>query len=577
MSGTLRERWIMALIGALGAGCFYALIKSVETETLGARPALFLLSLASTFFVALLAMAGPIGLRRAAVNAAVLAVITAVLVWLAGLRFDPVTDLADGPLLFMAALVVAGLPVPFLIAAAGPGWRDYPTLFLQAWSIVVRYAAASAFAGLVWLVILLSDQMLGIVGLSVIADLLETEAVPFVVTGAVLGLGMAVVYEFAELLSPYVVLRLLRLLLPVVLGVMLVFLLALPVRGLGGLFIGWSPAMVLLAMVAAGISLVSIAVDQSDEDATTSPFLRLSAQAMALVLPLVAGLAAWAVWLRVDQYGWTPDRLFVSLAAAFALAYGLIYAVAVLRRGPWMARIRAGNLAMAVAMIAAAAIWLTPVLNAERISAKDQLARFEAGETPVGALDVEAIRRWGVAGAAAIATLEEKAKAPGQEELAARLKNPTSPVLQSEDRAAKAAELVALLPLQPSSATGTRDTLLAAMQDYEISTWIDACKRTQPDGKAGCVMAVADLLPTLPGEEAVVILAESDDYFQVNGLYFMADGTLGQRSVIRADGRFPDPAEARELLRSFQERPPATTPALLNQLGTGEAGLLLLP
>lgn len=577
MDGTLRERWGLALVGALAGGSLYGLTIGID-GILPDRVMLALIVLAGTFFATLLAMAGPIGVRRAALNAAGLALVTAGLVWLASLRFEAADGFFYGPLPTLAALTVATLPMPFLMARAGPGWRDYPSLFLQAWSIVVRYVAAWAFTGLVWVVILLSDRMLGIVGLTVINDLLAIEVVPFVLTGAIVGLAMAVVHEFADLLSPYVVLRLFRLLLPVVLVVMTVFLVALPFRGLSGLFQDWSPALVLLAMVAAGISLVSIAVDQSDADATSSPFLRLAAQAQALVLPVVAGFGAWAVWLRVAQYGWTPERVFVALVAAMAVAYGGIYAVAVLRRGAWMARIRAGNLWMALAVIALAALWLTPVLNAERISARDQLARFEAGRTPVEALDIAAIGRWGKAGAAVIAALEEKAKAPGQEALAARLANPgAEPVMSGDKRAEMVAELAALMPLQPAGATGTRDMILAAMQEYELSTWLDACKRVQTDGRPGCVLAVADLLPMMPGEEAMVVLVEAGDYAQVYGLYFLADGSLAQRTAVRSNGTYPGPDEARALLRTFQDQPPAVTPALLNQLGTGEAGILILP
>lgn len=577
MGGTLRERWGLALVGALAGGSLYGLTIGID-GILPDRVMLALIVLAGTFFATLLAMAGPIGVRRAALNAAGLALVTAGLVWLASLRFEAADGFFTGPLPTLAALTVATLPMPFLIARAGPGWRDYPSLFLQAWSIVVRYVAAWAFTGLVWVVILLSDRMLGIVGLTVINDLLAIEVVPFVVTGAIVGLAMAVVHELADLLSPYVVLRLFRLLLPVVLVVMTVFLLALPFRGLSGLFQDWSPALVLLAMVAAGILLVSIAIDQSDADATSSPFLRLAAQAQALVLPVVAGFGAWAVWLRVAQYGWTPERVFVALVAAMAVAYGVIYAVAVLRRGAWMARIRAGNLWMALAVIALAALWLTPVLNAERISARDQLARFEAGRTLVEALDIAAIGRWGKAGAAVIAALEEKAKAPGQEALAARLANPgAEPGMSGDKRAEMVADLTSLMPLQPASATGTRDMILAAMQEYELSTWLDACKRVLTDGRPGCVMAVADLLPTMPGEEAMVVLVEAGDYVQVYGLYFLADGSLAQRTAVRSNGTYPGPDEARALLRALQDQPPAVTPALLNQLGTGESGLLILP
>ena len=84
--------------------------------------------------------------------------------------------------------------------------------------------------------------MLGIVGIDVIGRLLEHEAVILTLTGAVFGLGMAVIHDLADLLSPYVVLRMFRLFLPVVLAVMAVFLVALPFRGLDGLVSGLSPS-----------------------------------------------------------------------------------------------------------------------------------------------------------------------------------------------------------------------------------------------------------------------------------------------------------------------------------------------
>jgi Domain of unknown function (DUF4153) len=578
MTATLQQRWLLALIGALAGASLYGLIEIVDRNIVSDWVALPLMALVATLFVGLLAMAGPIGPTKAALNALGLAVVTAVLVWLASLRYEVADGFFNSPLPFLAALVVATLPMPFLIAQAGPGWRDYPTLFLQSWTIVVRYGAAWAFAGVVWLVIFLSDEMLSIVGVEVISDLLEIKVVPFLITGAVLGLAMAVVHELADLLSPYLVLRLFRLLLPVVLGVMVVFVVALPFRGLTGLFNGLSPALVLLATVGAGISLVTIAVDQSDEEATASPFLLAAAQGQALILPLMAGFGAWAIGMRVVQYGWTPDRVFVALVAAVALAYGVIHAGAVILRGPWMERIRQGNLRMALAMIGLAALWLTPLVNAERISARDQLARFEAGKTPVEALDLAEIGRWGKAGSETIAALEQLAKEPGREALAAKLASPTGgPTAPAAERQARLAELVALMPLQPTTATGTRDSLLSAIEDYDLTAWINACKRALPDGRAGCVMVVADLLPLMPGEEAMVILNQEADFVQVLGLFVLDDGSLAQRPALQPNGRYPGTDEARALLQAFQDAPPAVSPAMLNQLGTGDTGVLVLP
>lgn len=574
MTGQLADRWWLAGTGALGGALIWAAVEAAERDLIGERAAVVLLALVGSGFAALLAMAGPIGLKRALPRALGLALVVAVLVWLAGLRHDRPDEILSGPLAVLAALTVAALPVPFLIAQARGNWRDYAALFLEAWSIVVRYAAAWAFAGLVWLVILLSDQVLQIVGITVIADLLDHWIVPMVISGAVLGLGMAVVHELAELLSPYLVLRLFRLLLPVVLGVMVVFLAALPLRGLEGLFSGLSPALLLLTLVGSGVALVSIAVDQSDAEATQSPLLRRAAQVMALILPVLAALAGWAVLLRVGQHGWTPDRLFAALVALVGLAYAGLYALAVLRGAGWMQRIRQGNVTMALVVIGLAAAWLTPILNAEAISARNQLARFETGRTPVADLDLAALRGWGRPGAEVLAVLQARAAEPGQEALAARLAGQGDPAAET---AARAIELAGLLRLQPPGATGTRDMLLGAAYDYQLADWISRCGRTTSETPPTCLMVVADLLPARPGEEALLLLAGGDRMAEALGLFLDDAGFLATRSVVRADGAMPDAGTLEALVEDWQEAPPPLTPALVNQLGTGEAGLLVLP
>ena len=574
MTGQIAARVRLALAGGLAGGLVWAVFKAGEKDWIGHYPAFALFGLILVGFGALLAMAGPIGFGRALPRAFGLGALVAGLIGLTALRWGEAEDLFNSPIPAFALLTVAALPVPFLIAAARTSWRDYPALFLEAWSIVLRGAAAAAFTGLVWLVIYLSDEVLRIVGIDAISRLLAHEVVPMVLTGAVFGLGMAVIYDLAELLSPYVVLRVFRLFLPVVLAVMAVFLIALPFRGLDGLAGGLSPAALLLTMVAGGVALVSIAIDQTDADATQSPLLLRCAKGLALVLPVVAGLALYAIWLRLADYGWSPERLFILLVAAVGLAYGLVYALAVLRGAGWMERIRQGNIRVALGIIALAALWLTPVLNAERISAQSQLARFEA-TSRAELLDVYALRSWGKPGAEVIAVLEETAKAPGQEALAAVLAGQTGgPVI---DREALVAALVAAMPVQPATATGTRDMLLRAVDDYQLQDWTQVCQAGAETGMPHCLMVVADLLPNHPGEEAMLFLQRSHDYTEISGLYLDANGDPVLRTASHPDGRYPDAAEAATLMRQYQEMPPPVTAVPLNQLGTGPAGLIFLP
>lgn len=574
MTGQIAARVRLAIAGGLGGALVWAVFKAGEKGWIGHYPAFALFGLILVGFGALLAMAGPTGFGRAVPRAFGLGALVAGLIGLTALRWAEAEDMFNSPIPAFALLTVAALPVPFLIAAARTSWRDYPALFLEAWSVVLRGVAAGAFTGLVWLVIYLSDEVLRIVGIDAISRLLAQEVVPMVLTGAVFGLGMAVIYDLAELLSPYVVLRVFRLFLPVVLAVMAVFLIALPFRGLDGLAGGLSPTALLLTMVAGGVALVSIAIDQTDADATQSPLLLRCAKGLALVLPVVAALALYAIWLRLADYGWSPERLFVLLVAGVGLAYGLVYALAVLRGAGWMERIRQGNIRVALGIIVLAALWLTPVLNAERISAQSQLARFEATSRAEG-LDVYALRSWGKPGAEAIAILEEKARAPGQEALAAVLAGKSGgPVI---DREALVAALVAAMPVQPATAVGTRDMLLRAVDDYQLQDWNEVCQAGAETEVPHCLMVVADLLPNHPGEEAMLFLQRSHDYTEISGLYLDDRGDPVLRTASHPDGRYPDAAEAATLMRQYQAMPPPVTPVPLNQLGTDPVGLIFLP
>jgi hypothetical protein len=578
MQTFVRQRIVMALTGFVAGLCLYLLTEVLTRDIVGDRAGLALATLTGAFFAALLAMIGPLAMRRAAMGAAGVAVVTAVLLVWASFRFDEVAGFLNDPVPLLAAAVLCFVPLPFFIAASGPGWRDYPELFLQSWTLVVRYAAAWLFVGVVWGVIWLSDALLSLVGLDLIALVIEADPMPWVITGTVLGLALAVVNEMADVVSPYLVLRLLRLLLPVVLVVMVVFLLALPVQGLSGLFGGISAAFTLLVMSGAAATLVTTAIDQGDAEATQAMPMQRAAQGLALVLPFPAGLAAYAIWLRVAQHGWTPDRLFAATFAILALGYGISYAVAVLRGVGWMARVRQANVTMALALVAAAVLWLTPLLNAQSIAAHSQIARFEAGVTGVDDLDLAALDQWGRAGTAARARLDAIAASPGQEALAKRLAatpaGNTGPIM-SDDAEALLADLRAILPLQPPGATATRDLLLPAIPAEEVRNWLAACRGSLPDGRPGCVMVVADLWTDMPGEEAIMLLREETGFVRYEGLG-MIDGVVQRRSVWSLAGALPDLADGAAMIGALQMAPPTLSPAPLNRLGIG-GGLVLMP
>ena len=513
MDRSLIQRIAMSGLGAVAGLCLYALSEIVRRNLLQERMALALASFGAVFFFALLAMAGPRRLLKAAVGAAVVgAIVAALMVW-TSFRFGSVEQMFYSPMPVFAAMILAAIPLPFLIAADGPGWRDYPVLFAESWGIAVRYAAAGLFTGVVWGLILLSDALFNILGLTFVKDFLTLDPVPWVVTGAILGLGLAVVTELSDLISPYLLLRLLRLLLPFVLVVMGVFLVALPIRGLSGLFGGLSVAAVLLAIVAAAVTLVSVAVDQNDEDAVPGRLMSVATRAMAASILAFALLAGWAVWLRVDQYGLTPLRIFAALAALVASGYGVIYLGAILAPKTWKARIRTGNITMALVFIGFAAAWLS-VLNPQAISARSQLARFEGGKTPAARLDTRALANWGAAGERALALLREKAGQQGFEDLARRLAQ-SGPDLPSQDLRAR---LGALLPVVPDTEGAFRDSVVRDLPEWQLAGAVAACQAVLSGGQPGCLLVAADFWTDAPGQEGILFLMQEDGWMTLTGL-----------------------------------------------------------
>ncbi len=560
----------MAALGGAAGLALYGVTELGEVGVLTGRALLVALSAGGAFFATLLVMAGRLSLARAAMGALGIGLALGVLLFLASLRFDEVGQMGDAPHLVISALIVVILPVPFWIARWRGGWRSYPALFVESWSVVVRAGVALAFAGVIWGVIFLSSAVLSLVGLQVIEDVLAFDPVPWLVTGLSLGFALALVEEMAEQIAPSLLLRLLSMLLPVIFAVTLVFLAALPFRGLSTLFDGFSAALIVLLMAFAGITLISATVERDDALAPAGQFLGQAARGMAVLLPVLAAVAGWALWQRVAAHGWTPTRVFAAEVVLVALGYGLLYAGAVLWGAGWRGQIRRANLGMALAVIVLAAFTLSPLLPAERLAAADHLARLEDGRLAPEDVDVLALQDWGRAGAAALAALDSRAEAPGQEALKARLAG-FSTWDAGEPREPLLAALRSLLPVQPESAGAMRDIFLEQFDVHGLRMVLDACQMRLPGGGAGCALVVGDLLPREPGEEGVLALWSDGGYLTFEAL---AQGRSRYELPLFQPGGGLIGEEAEALLRAWQTAPPSVEPAPINRLSG--SGIMIL-
>ncbi|MCV2881399.1 DUF4153 domain-containing protein [Actibacterium sp. XHP0104] len=548
MSDKVAEgRITMATIGALAGLCQWYLID-ILTDLLSDNLTLLLFITANygVFFVSLLALIGPLRIGPAALWSTWQALAVAGLLTWASLRFEQLDDFLQTPYALAASAIIALIPLPFIITRRVEGrWLDYSGLFNHSWNIVVRYAASWVFVGVVWGVIMLSDALFQLIGIDAIEQLLDLDPVPFMLTGAILGLGLAVVNELSDYVSPFLVLRLLRLLLPVVLVVSVVFLIALPIRGLSQLFGAFSAAGTLMAMAMGAATLVTTALDRDETHAVRSPAMRAMTQLTALVIPALGALAVAAIWMRVAQYGWTPTRLLAATSAALVMGYGLSYALAVALRRNWGARIRAANTWMALVLVAVAVLWLSPVMNPERIATNSQIARYEAGKVSAEDIDLWSIgREWGRAGEAG---LDRLAALEGSD--ADQLKQRLTALAEADNKYAfhdaeaqpkneKAAlALHELIPVLPEGLS-LPDEALLTLNRWDVNNIVESCAKPTPAGNPGCLAIFLDLTDTHEGDEIVLAYIGRPGELLVRALYPNGAGgfdTHGHNSIKNPD------------------------------------------
>jgi hypothetical protein len=244
-----------------------------------------------------------------------------------------------------------------------------------------------------------------------------------------------------------------------------------------------------------------------------------------------------------------------------------------------MQRIRQANIGMALAVIALAALWLT-LLNPEAISARSQLARILDGRTRVAEMDLYGFQNWGLAGQAALATLQTAAAS--RPDLAARLTALASgqdAQVAEPDPAAVRAALAAALPVVPDqpATRALRDRLLALLPVADLQGWQADCDAHLPQGGPGCVLVVADFLPTQDGDEAMLLARGPDGYMVMEGFALSADSVI-RHSLTTYDGDLPQFQSGAAAIAALQAGLPPLSAVPLNQIKLpGQSGLLFAP
>ncbi|EJL5625446.1 DUF4153 domain-containing protein [Salmonella enterica] len=315
------------------------------------------------------------------------------LLWLYGLR-----------LVLMAMLV---LPWMQYQLHSQTGSARYPQFYMRLWHNVLTLFIALAANGLFWLVLLLWSALFKLVGIRFFSTLFfETEGFIYVAIGLITALAVILARTQSRLVAA--VQKLLTLiatgLLPVVSLLALLFIVTLPFTGLAAISARVSAAGLLSTLML--LLLVAIVNEPQKRVLPYPRVLRGMISASLCVAPIYMLLAGWALWVRIQQYGWTPDRLYGALTVFVLLIWSFGYLSGLLRRGrapgEWQ-----GKVILSVSLLTLVILLLlaSPVLDVWRISVNSHMARYHSGKITADQVSLYMLDHSGKTGQEALKSL----------------------------------------------------------------------------------------------------------------------------------------------------------------------------
>lgn len=306
---------------------------------------------------------------------------------------------ADSVLAPFGASLAVGLFValPWLQCRLAHGhWRaPYAGLFEHAWQNALTLALAALFTGICWMVLWLWGALFALVRIEFFRELFRQDAFVYLATGAMVGLGVLIgrTQQRAVAVARQVLFGIFTGLLPLLAFIAVLFVASLPFTGLAPLWEMRSAAATLVAVIALLVAFTNSVLQDGEGERPYPGWLRRLVDGGLALLPVYALLALYALWLRIDQHGWTADRVWAVLLALVVAGYAFGYACAVLRgRDGWLAAIRPVNRVMSLVVVALAVLANTPLLDPHRIAVSSQLQRLADGRTAPDDFDLDWLR-----------------------------------------------------------------------------------------------------------------------------------------------------------------------------------------
>ena len=283
----------------------------------------------------------------------------------------------------------------------------YASLWLNALTLLIVFVAN----GLFWMVLLLWSEMFKLVGIPFFSTLFfDTDWFGYVAFGLITALAVVLARTQSRLVTA--VQKLLTFiatgLLPLVALLALMFILTLPFTGLEAISQRVSAAGLMSTLTLLLLLLMAIVREPQKEALPYPGALRYLIKCSLIVAPIYMLIAGWSLWVRIQQYGWTPERLYGVLVVVVLLVWSFGYLASILRRGRNPLELQ-GKVILCVSLLALGLLVLlsSPVIDAWRISVNSHMGLYHSGKIKPDQVSLYMLDHSGKPGRAALEALQK--------------------------------------------------------------------------------------------------------------------------------------------------------------------------
>ncbi len=216
------------------------------------------------------------------------------------------------PTAILAVLLCGYLLLPYLQMFYQTRSRSLPYAqwFMRLVHNTYTVAMAGAFLGIFWILLFLWAALFELIDVEFFSDLFAEEGFAWLASASIMALGISLVRERSQWIETLQnnTFSLVRLLSPILALMGLLFVAVLPLTGLEALWDTGHASALLLTLAGFAIIFINTIYQDGQHTETLKPWLLRTMQILMLLLPIFTGLALYAVYLRVMQYGLMPSR-----------------------------------------------------------------------------------------------------------------------------------------------------------------------------------------------------------------------------------------------------------------------------